>query len=148
MTTTTNNKQIAAATAIPTIPAKPMPEVPGTGVAGGVESTDDEGTAGVEVEEETAEAEVGEETAGAVVDEEVAGNEVEGTATTVDEEEGGAETEVEVACTEDKTAAEEEFTVNEGVGISDPVTNSSDDVGVVSGVMGTPTDVTVELSSK
>lgn len=125
MTTTTNNKLTAAATAIPTIPAKLMPEVAGTGVAD-------------------------EETAGVVVDKEIAGTEVEGKATSVGEEEGGAEMEVEVACAEDEeeSTMDEESIMDEDVGIGNPAVDDSDNAGVVSVGVVSPTDVTVKLSSK
>ena len=109
MATTANNKQIAAATATPTIPAKLKATVPGTGVGDGcgVELGDDEEVAGFEAEGKATsvgveKGEVGNEVVGA--EDETAG-EVE---SIMDEVIEGATLEVELVGVENETVGEDE----------------------------------------
>lgn len=144
MATMTKIKVTATATAIPTIPAKPIPEVSGSGLTDGC-------GAELENDEETGEALGDDTTTGTEEDVDIAGVEVEGTETSIDEGEEGEGMKVGMASVEDESAAEEN-SVDEGVGSGDVVIESSVDVrtigneGTVSGEEVTIN--TIETSSE
>lgn len=144
MATMTKIKVTATATAIPTIPAKPMPEVSGIGPTDGC-------GAELENDEETGEALGDDTTTGTEEDVDIAGVEVEGTETSINEGEEGEGMEVGVARVEDESAAEEN-SEDEGVGSGDVVIESSVGVrtigneGTVSGEVVTIN--TIETSSE
>ena len=111
----TKIKVTATATAIPTIPAKPMPESESGLTDGWGAELGDDG--------ETGEALVDGAT-GSEKDVDIAGVEVEGTEISIDEGEEGEGMEVGVASVEDEEVTEE-GSVGKGVGSSDVVVESS-----------------------
>lgn len=132
MATIINNKATAAATAIPTIAAKPMPVEAGTGgMDGSIMELEDVGEAVLE-------AEVDDKTTG-IEEESLAEIEVEGTATFVDVEKESADDERGSA--EDETSTERETTMDEsvGTGVSEAGSDTvgSDIVGSGDGVSST-----------
>ena len=130
MATIINNKATAAATAIPTIAAKPMPvEAETGGMDDSIMELEDVGEAVLEVEAD-------DETTG-VEEESLAEIEVEGTATFVDVEKESADDERGSA--EDETSTERETVMDESVGTGVSVEASSDTVG--SDTVGSGDDV-------
>lgn len=120
MATIINNKATAAATAIPTIAAKPMSVETGTGgLDGCIMGLEDVGETALEVE-------VDDETTG-IEEESLAKIEVEGTATFVDVEKESADDEGGSA--EDETSTERETIMDESVGTGVSVDAGSDIVG-------------------
>ena len=130
MATIINNKATAAATAIPTIAAKPMPVEAGTGgMDGSITELEDVGEAVLE-------AEVDDKTTG-IEEESLAEIEGEGTATFVDVEKESADDERGSA--EDETLTERETIMDESVGTGVSVEGGSDTVG--SDTVGSGDDV-------
>ena len=129
MATIINNKATAAATAIPTIAAKPMPVEAGTG------GMDDSIMELEDVGEAVLEAEVDGKTG--IEEESLAEIEVEGTATFVDVEKESADDERGSA--EDETLTETETIMDESVGTGVSVEGGSDTVG--SDTVGSGDDV-------